>query len=138
MRHAKIKKREIAPDTIYNSAIIAKLINYIMLDGKKTVAQDQVYAALTVLAQRGKDDAMVLFEKAMQNVGPKVEVTAYIQGVGHSLSEHGIVLVRGGRVKDLPGVKYHIVRGKFDLQGVDGRRSSRSKYGAKMPQAKIA
>jgi small subunit ribosomal protein S12 len=59
------------------------------------------------------------------------EVTAYIQGVGHSLSEHGIVLVRGGRVKDLPGVKYHIVRGKFDLMGVEGRKSSRSKYGAK-------
>ncbi len=61
----------------------------------------------------------------------RTEVTAYIQGVGHSLSEHGIVLVRGGRVKDLPGVKYHIVRGKFDLQGVDGRKSSRSKYGVK-------
>lgn len=61
----------------------------------------------------------------------KVEVTAYIQGVGHTLSEHGIVLVRGGRVKDLPGVKYHIVRGKFDLQGVEGRKTSRSKYGTK-------
>ncbi len=61
----------------------------------------------------------------------RMEVTAYIQGIGHSLAEHGIVLVRGGRVKDLPGVKYHIVRGKFDLQGVESRRSSRSKYGAK-------
>ena len=61
----------------------------------------------------------------------RTEVTAYIQGVGHTLSEHGIVLVRGGRVKDLPGVKYHIVRGKYDLQGVDGRKSSRSKYGVK-------
>ncbi len=61
----------------------------------------------------------------------RTEVTAYIQGIGHSLSEHGIVLVRGGRVKDLPGVKYHIVRGKFDLLGVEGRRRSRSKYGTK-------
>ena len=61
----------------------------------------------------------------------KQEVTAYIQGIGHDISEHGIVLVRGGRVKDLPGVKYHIVRGKFDAGGVVGRRSSRSKYGAK-------
>src|SRR3990167_8772265 len=61
----------------------------------------------------------------------RTEVTAYIQGVGHSLSEHGIVLVRGGRVKDLPGVKYHIVRGKFDLMGVEGRKTSRSKYGTK-------
>src|SRR6266446_5504743 len=65
----------------------------------------------------------------------RTEVTAYIQGVGHSLTEHGIVLVRGGRVKDLPGVKYHIVRGKFDLQGVDGRKTSRSKYGTKRQSA---
>ncbi len=62
------------------------------------------------------------------------EVTAYIQGVGHNLAEHGIVLVRGGRVKDLAGVKYHLVRGKFDLAGVQGRNTSRSKYGAKRPQ----
>ncbi len=61
----------------------------------------------------------------------RMEVTAYIQGVGHSLSEHGIVVVRGGRVKDLPGVKYHIIRGKYDLLGVDGRKTSRSKYGTK-------
>jgi small subunit ribosomal protein S12 len=66
----------------------------------------------------------------------KQEVTAYIQGVGHDLSEHGIVLVRGGRVKDLPGVKYHVVRGKFDTTGVVGRKSSRSKYGAKKEGAK--
>lgn len=59
------------------------------------------------------------------------EVTAYIQGIGHNLAEHGIVLVRGGRVKDLPGVKYHLVRGKFDLAGVEGRKTSRSKYGTK-------
>lgn len=61
----------------------------------------------------------------------KTEVTAYIQGVGHDLSEHGIVMVRGGRVKDLPGVKYHIIRGKLDMSGVVGRKTSRSKYGSK-------
>lgn len=61
----------------------------------------------------------------------KGEVTAYIQGIGHDLAEHGIVLVRGGRVKDLPGVKYHLIRGKLDLGGVAARESSRSKYGAK-------
>lgn len=61
----------------------------------------------------------------------KTEVTAYIQGVGHDLSEHGIVMVRGGRVKDLPGVKYHIIRGKLDMSGVMGRKTSRSKYGSK-------
>lgn len=68
----------------------------------------------------------------------KMEVTAYIQGVGHNLAEHSIVLVRGGRVKDLPGVKYHIVRGKFDTAGVTGRTTSRSKYGTKKEKAKKA
>ena len=62
----------------------------------------------------------------------KIEVTAYIPGIGHNLAEHGIVLVRGGRVKDLPGVKYHIVRGKYDAAGVQGRKQGRSKYGAKV------
>lgn len=61
----------------------------------------------------------------------RTEVTAYIQGEGHSLAEHGIVLVRGGRVKDLPGVKYHLVRGKYDLSGVVGRKQGRSRYGTK-------
>ena len=63
------------------------------------------------------------------------EVTAYIPGIGHKLQEHSVVLIRGGRVKDLPGVRYHIVRGTLDAQGVDGRRQSRSKYGAKRPKA---
>ncbi|MBU0504267.1 MAG: 30S ribosomal protein S12 [Candidatus Omnitrophota bacterium] len=64
-----------------------------------------------------------------------IEVTAYIPGEGHNLQEHSIVLVRGGRVKDLPGVRYHIVRGTLDAAGVNQRRKSRSKYGAKMPKA---
>ena len=63
------------------------------------------------------------------------EVNAYIPGEGHNLQEHSIVLVRGGRVKDLPGVRYHIVRGTLDAQGVDGRMQGRSKYGAKRPKA---
>ena len=62
------------------------------------------------------------------------EVTAYIPGEGHNLQEHSIVLVRGGRVRDLPGVRYHIVRGVLDCSGVDARRQSRSKYGAKRPK----
>ena len=68
----------------------------------------------------------------------KVEVTAYIQGEGHNLAEHSIVLIRGGRVKDLPGVKYHIIRGKFDCAGVQNRKSSRSKYGVRKSEAKAA
>ena len=63
-----------------------------------------------------------------------IEVTAYIPGEGHNLQEHSIVLVRGGRIKDLPGVRYHIVRGTFDTAGVNQRKKSRSKYGAKRPK----
>jgi small subunit ribosomal protein S12 len=63
-----------------------------------------------------------------------VEVTSYIPGVGHNLQEHSVVLIRGGRVKDLPGVRYHIVRGTLDSIGVQDRRQSRSKYGAKKPK----
>ncbi|MFN8790298.1 MAG: 30S ribosomal protein S12 [Bdellovibrionales bacterium] len=62
------------------------------------------------------------------------EVISYIPGIGHNLQEHSVVLIRGGRVKDLPGVRYHIVRGVLDLQGVNGRLRSRSKYGAKKPK----
>ena len=64
-----------------------------------------------------------------------MEVWGYIPGVGHNLQEHSVVLVRGGRVKDLPGVRYHIIRGTLDTQGVNGRMQSRSKYGAKRPKA---
>jgi small subunit ribosomal protein S12 len=62
------------------------------------------------------------------------EVTSYIPGEGHNLQEHSVVLIRGGRVKDLPGVRYHMIRGKLDTQGVQGRKQSRSKYGVKRPK----
>ena len=64
------------------------------------------------------------------------EVTAYLPGVGHNLQEHSVVMIRGGRVKDLPGVRYHIIRGSLDTQGVTGRMQARSKYGAKRPKTK--
>lgn len=64
-----------------------------------------------------------------------IEVTAYIPGIGHNLQEHSVVLIRGGRVKDLPGVRYHIVRGTLDAMGVEKRNTSRSKYGAKKPKS---
>jgi small subunit ribosomal protein S12 len=67
-----------------------------------------------------------------------IEVTTYIPGVGHNLQEHSIVLIRGGRVKDLPGVRYHVVRGTLDTAGVSGRQQSRSKYGAKRPKGGAA
>ena len=65
-----------------------------------------------------------------------IEVTAYIPGIGHNLQEHSVVLIRGGRVRDLPGTRYHIIRGTLDAQGVNGRLQSRSKYGAKKPKEK--
>ena len=67
-----------------------------------------------------------------------LEVTSYIPGVGHNLQEHSIVLIRGGRVKDLPGIRYHIIRGSLDTAGVAGRKQSRSKYGAKQPKGSAA
>lgn len=66
------------------------------------------------------------------------EVTAYIPGIGHNLQEHSVVLIRGGRIKDLPGVRYHIIRGTLDAQGVNNRNQSRSKYGTKRPKAGAA
>ncbi len=104
-------------------------------------AKDRVYSTIPSPQKRGvvtlvktmtpRKPNSALRKVARVKLSNRTEVTAYIQGIGHSLSEHGIVLVRGGRVKDLPGVKYHIVRGKFDLQGVANRKTSRSKYGAK-------
>ena len=104
-------------------------------------AKDRVYTNIDSPQKRGvvtlvktmtpKKPNSALRKVARVKLSNKMEVTAYIQGVGHALSEHGIVLVRGGRVKDLPGVKYHIVRGKFDAGGVVGRKTSRSIYGAK-------
>ena len=67
-----------------------------------------------------------------------IEVTSYIPGIGHNLQEHSVVLIRGGRVKDLPGVRYHIIRGTLDTQGVAGRNQARSKYGEKRPKAGAA
>ena len=67
-----------------------------------------------------------------------IEVSSYIPGIGHNLQEHSVVLIRGGRVKDLPGVRYHVIRGTLDTQGVNGRMQARSKYGAKRPKAGAA
>lgn len=107
-------------------------------------AKDRIYNEFPSPQKRGvvtlvktmtpKKPNSALRKVARVKLSNRMEVTAYIMGEGHSLSEHGIVLVRGGRTKDLPGVKYHIVRGKFDLAGVEGRKTSRSKYGAKRGQ----
>lgn len=104
-------------------------------------AKDRVFGQIPSPFKRGvvlqvrtmtpKKPNSALRKVARVRLSNKQEITAYIPGEGHSLAEHSIVLVRGGRVKDLPGVKYHIVRGKYDTGGVEGRKKSRSRYGAK-------
>ena len=93
---------------------------------------------LQVKTQTPKKPNSALRKVARVRLTNAVEVTAYIPGEGHNLQEHSIVLVRGGRVKDLPGVRYHIVRGVLDTAGVTDRKKSRSKYGAKKPKEKAA
>ncbi len=91
---------------------------------------------LQVKTQTPKKPNSALRKVARVRLTNAIEVTSYIPGVGHNLQEHSIVLVRGGRVKDLPGVRYHIVRGVLDTAGVTDRKKSRSKYGAKRPKEK--
>ena len=88
-----------------------------------------------VRTQTPKKPNSALRKIARVRLSNGMEVSAYIPGVGHNLQEHSVVLIRGGRVKDLPGVRYHIIRGTLDTQGVNGRMQARSKYGAKRPKA---
>lgn len=89
---------------------------------------------LQVKTQTPKKPNSALRKVARVRLTNGIEITSYIPGEGHNLQEHSIVLVRGGRVKDLPGVRYHIIRGTLDTAGVQNRKKSRSKYGAKMPK----
>ncbi len=90
---------------------------------------------MRVYTQTPKKPNSALRKVARARLTNGSEVTAYIPGIGHNLQEHSIVLARGGRVKDLPGVRYHIVRGTLDTAGVENRKQGRSKYGAKRPKA---
>lgn len=89
---------------------------------------------LRVYTSTPKKPNSALRKVARVRLTNRAEVTVYIPGIGHNLQEHSIVLIRGGRVKDLPGVRYHVIRGTLDAMGVQGRRKSRSKYGAKRPK----
>ena len=90
--------------------------------------------AVKVSTQTPKKPNSALRKIARVRLTNNMEVTAYIPGVGHNLQEHSVLMIRGGRVKDLPGVRYHVVRGTLDTEGVADRKQSRSKYGAKRPQ----
>ena len=91
---------------------------------------------LSVTTTTPKKPNSALRKVARVRLTNSIEVTAYIPGIGHNLQEHSVVLIRGGRVKDLPGVRYHIIRGSLDTAGVQDRHQSRSKYGAKKAKAK--
>ncbi len=123
-REKRVKKtKSTALKSVYNS----KMRKYKEYDSPQKRGVVTLVKTMTP-----KKPNSALRKVARVKLSNKTEITAYIQGVGHTLSEHGIVLVRGGRVRDLPGVKYHLVRGKFDLLGVDGRKTSRSIYGTKL------
>ena len=146
-RKGPAPKRPVVADAVYSAPVVSQLVNKILVDGKKGLAERIVYGALENVSSKNGQDAVATLKKALDNVRPTievksrrvggstyqvpVEVTAYIPGVGHNLQEHSIVLVRGGRVKDLPGVRYKIIRGSLDTQGVRGRKQARSRYGAK-------
>lgn len=121
-------------------------INQLVRKGRKSLADKKTNRALQACPQRRgvctrvytsspKKPNSALRKIARVRLTNGIEVTAYIPGEGHNLQEHSIVLVRGGRVKDLPGVRYHIVRGTLDTSGVANRKQARSKYGAKRPKA---
>ena len=100
----------------------------------KTASPQKRGVVLLVKTVTPKRPNSALRKVARVRLSNRQEVTAYIPGEGHKLQEHSIVLIRGGRVKDLPGVRYHVVRGKLDCAGVDKRKQERSKYGAKKPK----
>ncbi len=120
-------------------------INQLVRKGRKRIQQKTTTPALKGAPQkRGvctrvytttpKKPNSALRKVARVRLTTGIEVTAYIPGIGHNLQEHSVVLVRGGRVKDIPGVRYHIVRGTLDTLGVEDRKQGRSKYGAKKPK----
>ncbi len=122
-------------------------INQLVRRGRKEIARRNLSRAMQQCPQRRgvctrvftttpKKPNSALRKVARVRLTNHIEVNAYIPGEGHNLQEHSIVLIRGGRVKDVPGVRYHIIRGALDTQGVDDRRQGRSKYGAKRPKAK--
>lgn len=112
-------------------------------NSKKMITTDQSApqkrgVCTTVKTMTPKKPNSALRKVARVRLTNGMEVWGYIPGVGHNLQEHSVVMVRGGRVKDLPGVRYHVIRGTLDTQGVNGRMQSRSKYGAKRPKAGAA
>lgn len=129
IRHGRRNKTKKVKATALRRSFNAKTREFI-----KTVDPLKRGVITLVRTMTPRKPNSALRKVARVRLSNKTEITAYIPGIGHNLAEHGIVLVRGGRVKDLPGVKYHIVRGKFDAGGVENRHQGRSKYGTKHVQ----
>ena len=121
---AKVTKKSKSPALNYAYNSMKKEMNY-------DPAPQMRGVATRVGTMTPKKPNSALRKYARVRLSNLIEVTAYIPGIGHNLQEHSVVLIRGGRVKDLPGVRYHIVRGALDTAGVDGRKQGRSKYGTK-------
>ena len=117
-----------------NSPALLKSMNSIKRVPTDTKAPQKRGVCTSVKTVTPKKPNSALRKVARVRLTNGYEVTAYIPGIGHNLQEHSIVMIRGGRVKDLPGVRYHIIRGSLDTQGVNNRRQGRSKYGAKRPK----
>ena len=122
---------------VYKSTAPARHVGYNSQKKKATEqsAPQKRGVCTTVKTMTPKKPNSALRKVARVKLTNQMEVSAYIPGEGHNLQEHSVVMVRGGRVKDLPGVRYHIIRGTLDTQGVANRRQARSKYGAKRPKA---
>jgi small subunit ribosomal protein S12 len=129
-----------------NTGVLVPTISQLVRKGREKVLTKTKSPALQnspqkrgvcvrVFTQTPKKPNSALRKVARVRLTNGIEVTTYIPGVGHNLQEHSLVLIRGGRVKDLPGVRYHVVRGTLDAVGVQGRKQGRSKYGAKRPKA---
>ncbi|MDD5547414.1 MAG: 30S ribosomal protein S12 [Candidatus Pacebacteria bacterium] len=117
------------------SPALQRYFNYIQNKPIKVASPFKRGVCLKVFTTTPKKPNSALRKVARVRLTNGMEVTAYIPGEGHNLQEHSVVIIRGGRVKDLPGVRYHIVRGMMDTSGVESRKQQRSKYGAKRPKA---
>ena len=137
------------PQSAFRDCRIMPTISQLVRDGRKKIVTKTKSPALQnspqkrgvcvrVFTQTPKKPNSALRKVARVRLTNGIEVTTYIPGVGHNLQEHSLVLIRGGRVKDLPGVRYHVVRGTLDAVGVQGRMQGRSKYGAKRPEEGVA
>jgi len=132
--HQLIKKGRVVPVRKGKSPALGFYFNNLQNRPTNSVSPFKRGVCLKVFTTTPKKPNSALRKVARVRLSNGNEVTAYIPGEGHQLQEHSVVMIRGGRVKDLPGVRYHIVRGILDTTGVEGRRQQRSKYGAKRPK----